>query len=196
MFLFKKTIEQVCVHASSQPMKYHADFVDNILRAEHHFIKTHQSYSGFDSGTFQDPTANLGVQDVGSSYSLSGGEFTIEHNPVAFQQAQTKNNLYFICSASSKHGSKSAQWFGSALVIEKLAYKEDLGPFKTQLDRNPRWKVVNLNKRGSDMKRDAGSVTAIIRISSMQSVLTQGTLTQTHTRARAHTASGHANADW
>lgn len=44
------------------------------------------------------------------------------------------------------------------------------------------------------MKRDAGGVTAIISILSMQPVSTQGTLTQT--RACAYTASGHANADW
>lgn len=36
------------------------------------------------------------------------------------------------------------------------------------------------------MKRDAGSVTAIISILSMQSVSTQGTLTQTHTHTHTY----------
>lgn len=46
---------------------------------------------------------------------------------------------------------------------------EELGLFKMQLDQNPWCKLVILSKRGSDMKKAAGSVTTIISISNMHS---------------------------
>lgn len=47
--------------------------------------------------------------------------------------------------------------------------EKGLGLFKLQLDQNPRHKLVILSKGGSDMKRAAGSVTAIVSISNTHS---------------------------
>lgn len=46
---------------------------------------------------------------------------------------------------------------------------QDLRLFKMQLDRNPRRKLVISSEGGSDMKKAAGSVTAIVSISNMHS---------------------------
>lgn len=65
---------------------------------------------------------------------------------------------------------------------------EGLGLFKIQLDQNPQHKLVMLSKGGSDMKKAAGSVTAIVNTSNPH----PNTCTDTH----VHMASGHKNADW
>lgn len=73
-----------------------------------------------------------------------------------------------------------------------MGYKEERGLFKMQLDQNPWCKLVILSKRGSDMKKAAGSVTTIISISNTVSL----NKSNPHPNIHTHTALGHKNADW